>query len=503
MGFFYSTHAEKSRFQPVQTTNAYSSTYLTESVRIITNFVGSYSVQCPSITKQNGAKVKFEELYWINENLDFQKPDPSVIISSSNLLEKAQLTVRVDRSLNHLSCGYLYNNHYVRIKMWTFNYIDKPTISLQMITNPNLVSLKQINNTATSISVSSAVNVATWNDPLDLLRLKCQTNYDIPLDTKYVWMYFKNPDTNVHEIWHRDDIKGIEDPYQIFMYDMYNSVTNRNKSLSEFIKPLLLRKINSIEFQCASYKDRFQLLARSHNVSLVQGNWYYTHPVIQTSTATAQAAYDNGPLIGGIIGGILGLLLLLLLTLLLVWCCCIRRTKDKDSSQVYYNQKNLVSQSVVSGYPSENNIEITQDGWRNINAASSGFMHFPTQSSHTIESSKHHSHVEITNLNAVNQHALSTSNLSNHLNGKATVRSEVPEVFLKTITLPKDSNEEFRNDAYSSYIQKDITYNNNINNNNNGYITDEDFFGHRNEYFSKSNQQINQYDQNETHFHYV
>lgn len=493
------SNAVENKFQPVVTTNIPISTgsYLSESVRIISNFINSYSVQCPGVTKVNGQKVRFEELYWLNENFDYQKPDASVIISSSNLLEKSQLTVRIDRSINHLSCGYLHNNKYVRIKLWTFNYVDTPTISLRIITNPNIVTLKNVNSTAVSISVPNSINVSGWNSPIDLLRLKCVTNYDIPLDTKYVWMYFKNPTTNIHEIWHRDDIKGIVDPYQIFMYDMYNSVSNRNKSLSEFIKPLLLGQINSIEFQCASYKDRFQLLAKSHNTSLVKGNWYPYH-----TTTAASPVYDNGPLIGGIIGGVLGLLVLLGLVLLIVWCCCFRRTRDKDSNQVYYNQKNLASQSVVSGYPSDNNIEITHDGWRNLNASSSAFMHYPAQSTHTIESTKHHSTVEISNLNSSNQHALSSSNLSNfqknHHNGQATVRSEVPEVFLKTITLPKDANDDFRNGEFS-YIQKDITYNNN-----NGYITDQEFIGHRNEYFSHNNNfHTSQYDKNETQFQYV
>jgi len=79
------------------------------------------------------------------------------------------------------------------------------------------------------------------------------------------------------------------------------------------------------------------------------------------------ASYNNGPLIGGLVGGILGLFLLLALLLLIIWCCCIRRESEKETTRIYYNQQNLASQSAVSGYPPvENNIEITQDGWRNL-----------------------------------------------------------------------------------------------------------------------------------------
>ena len=95
-----------------------------------------------------------------------------------------------------------------------------------------------------------------------------------------------------------------------------------------------------------------------------KANTYYTNEPVHQTTTTARP-HDHGPLIGGIVGGILGLILLLAIILLIVWCCCIRREKEKNS-QVYYNQQQLQSQSVVSAFPIEKNIEITQDGWRNV-----------------------------------------------------------------------------------------------------------------------------------------
>lgn len=500
------------RFQPVQSTSA-NALYLKETNRVLRSYIESYSVQCPSATKPNGFPVKFEELYWLNENNDFSKPDGSIFVSSANLIEKAQLTVRINQQINYVSCGYLYNNVYKRIKQWNFIYVDAPEIKLIVTSNPNQVSLKPINSTYSSISVPASSNVASWNSPLDLLRFKCQTNYDIPLDTRFVWMYYKNPVTGNVEIWHRDDVKGVEDVYQIFMYDLYNSVTNRNESLSTFIKSLLLDRVDSIEFQCASYKDNFQLLAKSPNFYLIKdkGHPIYTYPFHSTTAVTVVtegSRYDNGPLIGGIIGGILGLLLLLALILLLVWCCCIRRRKEKDTQIKFYNQQNMTSQSVVSGYPTENNIEITQDGWRNMTGTSSAFMHFPTQSCHTLDnqSSRHHSHMESSNLNR--QQAISQSNLSHHhLNhnqsGIATIRSEAPDLYLKTITLPKDMNDDYiRNDGRpegfsSTYAQKDITYNSNS-----GYLTDEEFYTHRKEYLVDNNGHHQQHHE-QAHFQYV
>ena len=240
---------------------------------------------------------------------------------------------------------------------------------------------------------------------------------------------------------------------------------------------------------------------------------YYTNPIILTSTSNSQTNYDNGPLIGGIIGGILGLLLLLALILLLVWCLCCRRRRqarqEKNQTDIrFYNQQNLSSQSGVSAYAEHgnvnnvNNIEITQDGWRSLGNPSAAFIHLPQNN----QSGRYTNHIEIANLNT----AASMSNISNHKNGIAiaTIRSEAPELFLKTITLPKDANEEA---AYNFYSQKDVTYNSNS-----GYLTDEEFHAQRKEYFvnthhgskhSLSHQQQQQQNEsrqtNEINFHYV
>ena len=140
-----------------------------------------------------------------------------------------------------------------------------------MVDNTAWTKLVPINDTFSSIEVTAATNPSQWNTPIDLLRFKCETNYDVPFDTKFVWMYVTNPNTNVLEIWHRTDVNGFDDAFQTFMFDNYNSVSNRNESLSEFVKQLVLQRVPMIQFQCASYYETNQLLAKSKNLSLLKG----------------------------------------------------------------------------------------------------------------------------------------------------------------------------------------------------------------------------------------
>ncbi len=127
-------------------------------------------------------------------------------------------------------------------------------------------------------------------------------------------------------------------------------------------------------------------------------------------------------------------------------------------------------------------------------------MHYPTQSTQTLDnrSSRYQSHVEVNNLGQHNhQQVISTANLSGH-NGVATVRSEVPDLYLKTMTLPKD---EGRHEAYSAYAQKDVAYNTNS-----GYLTDEEYHAQRREYFVNNSvsQHLQQHESSsETRFQYV
>ncbi len=165
----------------------------------------------------------------------------------------------------------------MKIKFWfLFNikYLNKeiPTIGLIVKNNPSLVYLTKVNDTVSSISVSPTENVREWNKPYDLLRFKCETNYDVPCDTKYVWMYFYNPSTSAYEIWHKNDVNDTnENIYQIFINERYQSVTSKSASLSEFLRYILLNQVNSIQFQCASYFTDQYLIATSQNLSIIHG----------------------------------------------------------------------------------------------------------------------------------------------------------------------------------------------------------------------------------------
>lgn len=151
-----------------------------------------------------------------------------------------------------------------------------PTITLNVRSNPQLIYLNKINETLSSISVAPTNNVREWNQPYDLLRLKCITNYDIPCDAKYVWMYFYNPVSCAYEIWHKNDgNETTENIYQIFINERFQSVTTKSASLSEFLRYVLLNQISSIQLQCASYYQDQYLIATSQNLSLIHGNFNF------------------------------------------------------------------------------------------------------------------------------------------------------------------------------------------------------------------------------------
>ena len=54
-----------------------------------------------------------------------RKPGIFPLISSANLIDKQQLTIRINRNINFISCGYLYQNKYVRIKLWTLRFVGE------------------------------------------------------------------------------------------------------------------------------------------------------------------------------------------------------------------------------------------------------------------------------------------------------------------------------------------------------------------------------------------
>lgn len=63
------------------------------------------------------------QLKWLNEKDDYSKPDDQVQVSDYNLMLVADANMQIGQSLTYVSCGYINNYRYVRIKMWQLVFI--------------------------------------------------------------------------------------------------------------------------------------------------------------------------------------------------------------------------------------------------------------------------------------------------------------------------------------------------------------------------------------------
>lgn len=148
-------------------------------------------------------------------------------------------------------------------------------ISIKVQQNPTLINYNTINSTFSEISAPPGTDLNRWlNSQVDLLRVRCENNFDRPLNMKYVWMYVFNPITNLYETWHKLDLhETIETVYPIF----YNPDTNKNGTISQFLFYVLTEPNYSIRFQCTSYPERFHtyhnvpLIAFSSNLTIIKG----------------------------------------------------------------------------------------------------------------------------------------------------------------------------------------------------------------------------------------
>ena len=104
--------------------NFISAAYTNEKLRVLNEYIDTFAIQCPLTSKPNNQLVTIEDIYWINENLSFNKPDQEVNIPN-NIIDKSKLNIKIKPGFNYVSCGYLFNNVFVRIKMWNFVYTGK------------------------------------------------------------------------------------------------------------------------------------------------------------------------------------------------------------------------------------------------------------------------------------------------------------------------------------------------------------------------------------------
>jgi hypothetical protein len=278
--------------------------------------------------------------------------------------------------------------------------------------------------------LSVSQSITNWTTSYDLLRFRCEPNFDYPLNTKYIWLYLYNPITCLTETWYRYDIdehvNSYENTYQVF----YNSNKNLKLELSQFLKYLYIAQLQNyiLKFQCASYCDAKNtnsfLFANSYNLTIIKYDCDpttiptykpTTHP---TTTLTPHPPRPFHPdntaaLVGGILGGILGFVLLLGLLTLLLCCCCKRRRA-----------------AAASAVPVTTNIENTH----------------VTKSSTLIYPVPFHS-ISTVNLNAWDTSNCYETNL-NHLSGAnvhtvrsvASCRSRAPEHYLNILTIHRDAD---------------------------------------------------------------
>lgn len=101
-----------------------SAVYITEKLRILNEYIDTYAIQCPITSKPNNELVSADSIYWINENLSYNKNDQDVNIPN-NLIDKGKLNIKISPGLFYVSCGYLFNNMFYRVKMWNFAFVGK------------------------------------------------------------------------------------------------------------------------------------------------------------------------------------------------------------------------------------------------------------------------------------------------------------------------------------------------------------------------------------------
>lgn len=96
-----------------------------ENIRIIKSYINTVSIQCPLTAQTNNELLGFDQIKWLNEKDDFGKLDENVQITAVNLIASSRVNIQLSDALTYVSCGYLSNNKYVRLKSWKLNYIGK------------------------------------------------------------------------------------------------------------------------------------------------------------------------------------------------------------------------------------------------------------------------------------------------------------------------------------------------------------------------------------------
>jgi hypothetical protein len=102
--------------------NLYTSTLNIENLRIVRKYASTVVIQCPLTTVRNEI-IRPDQIRWINENNDYNKPDHAVVLSQYNVIDQGKVNILANERYYYISCGYCINNMYIRLKMWRFIYV--------------------------------------------------------------------------------------------------------------------------------------------------------------------------------------------------------------------------------------------------------------------------------------------------------------------------------------------------------------------------------------------
>jgi hypothetical protein len=98
---------------------------------------GDYITQSPSQynPQTNGpyGPVQSHQIYWLNEKDTCTSNDNDLVVSPENIISVGQGKVPLNTEYTYLSCGYLINGVYCRIKLWHLLFVGKKKEKVQIL----------------------------------------------------------------------------------------------------------------------------------------------------------------------------------------------------------------------------------------------------------------------------------------------------------------------------------------------------------------------------------
>ncbi len=101
---------------------AHSDLLQIQKLRVVKGYLSHTTLQCPIPASKS---IPLNQIRWVNEANDYTKPDGSVQLTTSNVLASSQVSFQTFDSLTYLSCGYVSDNCYVRLKLWQLICVGK------------------------------------------------------------------------------------------------------------------------------------------------------------------------------------------------------------------------------------------------------------------------------------------------------------------------------------------------------------------------------------------